>query len=214
MDFLTNLKQRISDAFLGLSINARDLVQNEGPPVLYALAVVAALTEVVGSSSYAAFNSLMALLGGIGSDLLANKLEKAVDQDQVQALVGNLLDRLKGLDELSAARVVQTELQNSPNLRVITDDLLQKTDALALAQRAFNETHASADERQWFASTLQQAVQQAGSQLKIVTQVKARGGSAAAKGKKAKAQSHKVLAKGKGAKQSTGAPIFRVAKSM
>ncbi|MGH7451765.1 MAG: hypothetical protein ACRENG_10495, partial [bacterium] len=182
IDFLKNLKQNFSDTWLRLSVNLHETVNREGPHILYALAAGAALVQVAAANSYSAFNGLLALLGGIGTNLLADRIDRAADKDQLPALLSSLLDKLKGLDEVAAARVVQTELQNSSELLAVTDRLLEKIEALPLARQAFNQKNDTTEEREWFTQALQESLRQVGSRLQIEAKVDAGKQSAVAIG--------------------------------
>lgn len=200
MTFIENVRQKFSETWLRLSISLHEAVKREGPQILYALSVVAALAQVSGASSFSAFSGLLALLSGVGQNLLANRLENSVDPEQLPDLLSKLLDKIKGLDEWAAARVVQTELQNSPGLLAVTDHLLEKIKALPLAQQAFNQNVNDEIQRKWFAEAMPQALAAVGSSLQINARVKAGKRSAVAVGPKAKARTTNLTAKGRNAK--------------
>ncbi|GEM_PF-1516899 len=171
-NFLKSLKQKFSDAWLKLSVNLYERSRSESPPFLYALAAATALAPVVTASNFAvAFGNLTLLLGGLGIEAL-----------------GNLLEELRTKDsEAERVRLLETAAKNSTEVRDAIDLLLEKVEALPLAQQAFNETKTGKKEREWFVEAMQASLQQAGSRLRIDAKIDAGRKSAVATGKTAAA---------------------------
>ena len=133
IDFLKNLKQKFSEAWLELSVNLYERSRSESPTFLYALAAATAIAPVVTASNFpAAFGNLAILLGGLGIEAL-----------------GNLLEELRTKDsEAERLRLLQTAVQNSAEVREAVDLLLEKTEALPLARQAFDEKNPGKKERE------------------------------------------------------------------
>jgi formylglycine-generating enzyme required for sulfatase activity len=154
LDFLKNLKQKFSDAWLKLSVNLYERSRRESPTFLYALAAATALAPVVTAPNFpAAFGNLAILLGGLGIEAL-----------------GNLLEELRTKDsEAERLRLLEAAVKNSTEVREVIDLLLEKAEALPLAQQAFNERNTDQEKREWFANAMAHALQQVGSRLSIQT---------------------------------------------
>lgn len=102
------------------------------------------LAQAMISEPLVAGGALMQLLGGIGTNLLANKVQSWKDQSDADA-------------QQAATRELQHELQREPALRAEIDAVLQKLEVLQLAQNALAQT-----DRQWFADTLHAELQRLG----------------------------------------------------
>jgi len=165
---ILELKQKISDAWLRLSVNLYERTRAENATYLYWLLGATTLSEVANAPNYAmAIVALTKVIGDVGVETLGSLLEDFRTQKS----------------EAGRVRLLEKAAQNSEEVRQTLDLLLKKVEALSLAQKAFVAQNPAAEQREWFSQAMQTALQQSGSGLKI----RAGKGSVVVAGKKAKA---------------------------
>lgn len=102
------------------------------------------LAQAALSDPFSAGAELMKLLGGVGTNLLANKVQAWKDKSPERAVQ-------------EIAQELQREAPEQPDLRREIDAVLQKLEVLRLAQQAL-----PAAERKWFEETLRSELQRLG----------------------------------------------------
>lgn len=142
MDF--NLKvwqQKISQNIQGW----KDRFQNTGVSTLYYGLVATSLLPVI-QAAYAPgeVSSILLALGGVsagvGANLLANKIQEWKDKTEAE---------------------IAADLQSLPELKGILDQLLEKTEVIAIAQKDL----ATKDDLEWFGKTIREELTKVGSKL-------------------------------------------------
>ena len=83
-----------------------------------------------------AISALFTLMGAVGNNLIASKLEKWKDSDQP-------------IDETAIIQWVQETVHQNKDLRNEIDEILTQIDAISLVQKGLNQ-----DDKQWFVSEL------------------------------------------------------------
>lgn len=185
MTALETLKQKFADAWLKLCVNLHERLPEKDSTYLYGLLGATALAPALNEPVFAiAVAKLTEVVGALGIEAMGGLLEEFRNKK----------------DETERTRLLQQTAENSAAVRAVLDDLLEKVDALPLAQKTFNQSHSDKSAQQRFVQALQQSLQQVGSRLKIPVRVRASKGAAAAFGPKAKARVENLTAKGKKAK--------------
>ncbi|MEW5867675.1 MAG: SUMF1/EgtB/PvdO family nonheme iron enzyme [Chloroflexota bacterium] len=123
----------------------RPRMQRAGVSSVYAFVSAAALWPVVEAVRAGEWMTAPAVLGGVlaslGTNLLSNRLQS-------------------WQDETGAAQDLQAAVEQEPALRAELDAVLEKLEALALA-----EGHLSQEDRAWFAETLRAELEHLGSRV-------------------------------------------------
>jgi hypothetical protein len=185
MASLETLKQKFSDAWLKLCTNLYERLPEKNTTYLYGLLGATALAPAMNEPVFAiAVAKLTEVIGALGIEAMGGLLEEFRNKK----------------DDAARTRLLQQAATDSAAVRAVIDDLLEKMDALTLAQKAFNKNNSDKSEQQWFGEALQQSFQQVGSRLKMSVRIRARKGTAVAVGPKAKARVENLTAKGKKAK--------------
>ena len=134
--------------------NLTDEVRKAAPEALYYTLCSAALlplgAALQGLPPEATQTPLINLMGNVGTNLLANLAQQVYDR--------------RDQPEQQAAAIQQAALQDGRVLDAL-DEMLKKLDVLAQAPRQL-----SADDKQWFARTLEAALARLGSPLSINAQ--------------------------------------------
>lgn len=116
-------------------------MQRAGVSSIYAFLSAAAIWPVVEaarSGEWAALAALGSVLAGLGSDVLANRIQN-------------------WKDEADAARQIASDVAEDPALRTELDTMLEKVGGLHMASQALAES-----DRQWFTDTLRAEMAQLG----------------------------------------------------
>ncbi len=133
-------KKEIKNSISGLKKKMQTWSANS----IYSTLITFTLWPVVQAVARGDLSALMALggvLGGLGSNLLANLIQNWKDKTSEQDL----------------AREIEQTIQENPDVREVFDTLLKKLDTVDLAKAVLPES-----ERQWFIDTLRQELQRLG----------------------------------------------------
>ena len=136
-------------------------MQRAGATSLYHFLSAATLWPVVQAAQggeWAAIGALGAVVAGVGSNLVASRIQG-------------------WKDEADGARQLSSQLANDPQLRKELDAILQAVNTFACAQEAL-----PAADRQWFADTLQAELKQLGNAGTFNIQLSGSGAVATHKG--------------------------------
>ncbi|GAX61116.1 NTPase [Candidatus Scalindua japonica] len=116
-------------------------MKESGVKSIYAFVSASALLPViqaVNGGDLAPIMELGKLVSGLGTSLLANRLQG-------------------WKDEADAAKKIESEIENNQDLRKELDELLQKLDAVTYAEKSLRE-----DDRKWFEETLRKELDRMG----------------------------------------------------
>lgn len=185
MTALEAVKQKFSDQWLKICVNLHERLPQKNTTFLYGLLGATALAPALNEPVFAiAVAKLTEVVGALGIEAMGGLLEEFRNKK----------------DDAARAHLLQKAAENSAAVRNVLDDLLEKINAPALAQKTFNQKNANKNAQREFVQALQESLQQAGSRLRISARVRAGKGAAVAVGPKAKARVEKMTAKGKKAR--------------
>lgn len=131
----------------------RGRMKKSGIKSIYAFVSASALWPVIQAVSggeWAAIAELGKLISGLGSSLLANKLQDWKDKTETEI-----------------ASQIKNEVENNQGLRAELDELLDKLNALPLARETINR-----DDHKWFEETLRKELNRLGNIQKFETLIK------------------------------------------
>jgi formylglycine-generating enzyme required for sulfatase activity len=149
MDFLQQWKTKLKIHIKQFAKKPKKYFQNNAGPILYSaiasMAFQEAATALAGGNPVNASLALLNLAGMVGAGLIGDMLKDCLNKDENQT-----------------ARIIETEIKKSRELQSAVDNVMEKLDVVP---QLVNEV--KKQDRQWFADILNEAMNKAGSRIRV-----------------------------------------------